>query len=113
MTFDFRNIVSLILILVFAGVPLMAQDKTAQENSGTEQQGPDRLDDSRPNAGIIKEISIESVTIGSEVYQLSDDIAYYLNNGNRVTRVDFRPRDGVLFTLNKEGKVNYMKKIPR
>lgn len=92
--------------LALLTLPLYA----AENNSGTQEQG--EVSSVEQQVRIIKEIHVDSFVFGRDVYQIAENMQYYSEDGGRITKAHFKERDGVLFKLNSENKIYYMKKMP-
>jgi len=86
--------------------PLFAADNT----TGAGQQG--EAPSVEQQVRVIKEIHVDSFVFGRDVYQIAENIEYYSESGRRVTKTHFKEEDGVLFKLNSNNKIFYMKKVP-
>ena len=94
--------------LVLLSMPLFA----AENNTGAGQQSDGSSMEIEQQVRIIKEINLDSFVFGRDAYQIAENIQYYSENGGRVTKAHFKEEDGVLFKLNSDNKIFYMKKMP-
>lgn len=92
--------------LALLSAPLFA----AENNSGTQQQG--EASSVEQQVRTIKEIHLDSFVFGRDAYQIAENVQYYSEDGGRITKAHFKEREGVLFKLNTENKIYYMKKVP-
>lgn len=97
------------LCIIIAVLCLSAATLSAQENSGTDSKSR-----AIQSVGIIKEIHEAAIKIGSEEFPVSPDLTGgYAENGERIPLSFFKVEDGVIYKLDKTGKLIYLKKLPR
>jgi hypothetical protein len=101
-----KRLIIICSTLALLSVPLFA----AENNSGTQQQS--EAPSVEQQVRVIKEIHADSFEFGRDVYQIAENMQYYSEDGGRITKAHFKERDGVLFKLNSENKIYYMKKMP-
>ena len=101
------------LIIIFSTLALLSMPVFAAENSsGTEQQGDASSTEIVEQVRIINEINLDSFVFGRDTYQIAENIQYYSEDGGRITKTHFKEKDGVLFKLNDNNEIYYMKKMP-
>jgi len=101
-----KRLIIICSVLALLSVPLFA----AENNIETAQQSPAEAVEQQVR--IITGIHLDSVVFGRDTYQIAENIAYYSEDGGRVTKAHFNEREGVLLKLNSDNKIFYMKKMP-
>jgi predicted small secreted protein len=104
---EMKKLIIICAALVMLSTPLFAADNT----TGTGQEGDAASAEIEQQVRIIKEIHTDSFVFGRDVFQISENIEYYSENGRRVTKTHFEEKDGVLIKLINN-KIVYMKKMP-
>ena len=100
------------LIIIFSIFFLSAVSLMAAQEGRPEPQRSDGNAAVTEDKGILKEIRVDELVIGGETFGLSNDLTCYSESNNRLRLSDFSVDDGVLFKVNAEGKIFYMKRIP-
>jgi hypothetical protein len=98
------------LIIICSTLALLALPLYAAENNPGTQQG--EASSVEQQVRTIKEIHLDSFVFGRDAYQIAENVQYYSEDGVRITKAHFKERDGVLFKVNNENKIFYMKKMP-
>ena len=101
-----KRLIIICSVLALISVPLFA----AENNTETAQQSEAAAVEQQVR--IIRGIHLDSFVFGRDTYQIAENIEYYSENGERVTKAHFHEREGVLFKLNSGNKIFYMKKMP-